>query len=251
MIYHKSCHKYGLDTMIYNKIKNIKTKKNYYFYIYDYCATKENIPNNFYNSLNNENNTWNYNLKFSSTSKENIMKDNIKFGFSNYYYTDNDEYILVKALDHKLSSSQYGQSHIVKRTTYEQNYDKNKYIGQKILKSNNNLNIELNIYVIRNLNNKKLNFFCILCFNNTKININRKKNKCVFKIVNINILKNKLKNFIDYVNYINLDYGRIELIYDQKLDWCIIDVNNSPGEGPISKMSVPYLSLIFYKIITN
>ncbi len=88
-----------------------------------------------------------------------------------------------------------------------------------------------------------------MCYNDTKININRKKSECKFIEVDISVLGDKIQNFIDYVNYINFDYGRIELLRDKHLGWCIIDVNNSPGKGPVTNMAVDKVVDIFRKII--
>lgn len=74
MLKYKSLHKSGLDFKIYNLLKNEKCNKNYYLYIYDYAVSKCEIYN-FYNEDNNNNNTWNYSLKYNSTKKDNIMKD--------------------------------------------------------------------------------------------------------------------------------------------------------------------------------
>jgi hypothetical protein len=255
MFHYKSIsfYKNGLDTEIYNKLKNTKPKKDYYFYIFNYVypINKQNnmMPNDFYTSNNNSFNTWNYDLKYESTTKINILEDNIKFDFGNYKYTIDDEYILVKANGHINTSQTFGQAHIVLREKFENNYDKNKYIGQKILRTNNSINEELNVFVVRNLDTRELNFFCILCVNDTSVNINRKKSKCNFFFSDISILGDKLNNFIDYVNHIKFDYGRIELLKDHLLGWCIIDVNNSPGGGPITDLAKNKITELFIKVI--
>lgn len=255
MIHYKSIsfYKNGLDTEIYKKLKTIKPKKDYYFYIFNYVypINKQNnmMPNDFYTSNNNSSNTWNFDLQYDFTTKINILEDNIKFNFGNYKYTIDDNYILVKANGHLNSSQEFGQARIVSRDEFENNYDKNKYIGQKILKTTDNINEELNVFVVRNLDTRELNFFCILCVNNTSVNINRKKSKCNFFNSDISILGDKLNNFIDYVNHINFDYGRIELLKDYKLGWCIIDINNSPGGGPITDLAKNKVAELFIKVI--
>lgn len=249
MIIHKSCHKYGLDSLIFNLIKDIKCSNDYYLFIYDYCATKNNNLDNFYTYKNNETNTWNYSLTYENTTKDSIMRISKKFNFGDYSYNKEDSKILVKAKGHIYSSDIYGQSHIVEKDKYENVYDKKKYIGQKILYTNNKYNEELNVFVIRNLNTRELYFYCILCENDTSININRKKSKCKFNKVDINILGDKVKNFIEYINFIKLDYGRVELLLDRNLGWCIIDINNSPGGGPLTNMVYINIGNIFKNII--
>lgn len=141
MIAHKSCHNSGLDTLIFNAIKSHRCSKNYHFYIYDYCVTKTDKSNDFYTSQNNENNTWNYNLKYENTTKKSIMEISKQFNFGDYSYDEQDTKILVKANGHIHSSEKYGQSHIVEKNRYEKEYDKEKYIGQKILRTHDNFHL--------------------------------------------------------------------------------------------------------------
>ena len=56
-------------------------------------------------------------------------------------------------------------------------------------------------------------------------------------------------NIINYCNYINLDYARLELIRDENLGLCLIDVNNSPGGGPLTNLISNRLSEILMNII--
>jgi len=249
MIIHKSCHKCGLDTIVYNKVKNTKCQKDYYLYIYDYCSTKITDLSNFYTNKNNETNTWNYNLHYENTTKESIMKTSKLFNFGDYSYNEQDTKILVKANGHIYSSDTYGQSHIVEKDKYENTYNKEKYIGQKILRTTENKNEELNVYIVRDLNSRQLYFYCVLCINNTNININRKKSKVEFKNVDISILGDRLKDFIEYLNYIKIDYGRVELLLDKNIGWCVIDINNSPGGGPLTNSVYKKISDIFMDII--
>lgn len=250
MITHKACHYGGLDTLIFRTVKNTICRENYYLYIYDYCHKKTSDMSNFYTDDNNETNTWNFNLKYENTTKKSIMEQSKNFKFGDYSYDDNDSKILVKAIGHIYSSDTNGQAHIIEKNIYESSiYDKEKYIGQKILYTTNMYNQELNVFVIRDLNTKKLYFYCILCENDTSININRKKSKCSFKKVDISILGIMEKNLIEYINYIKLDYGRIELILDEIIGWCIVDVNNSPGGGPITNLVYKDIATIFNNII--
>ena len=54
---------------------------------------------------------------------------------------------------------------------------------------------------------------------------------CETRVVDIDILGDTKKKFINFMNHINFDYGRIELIKDRDVGWCVIDINNSPGGG--------------------
>jgi hypothetical protein len=248
MFHHKSVHKLGLDFKIFNAMKTSKYNKDYYLYIYDYAVTHNKHLTNFYNEKNNMKNTWNYELDFCSTSKKNIMNDSILFGFGDYKYDEFDTEILVKGIDHTTSNEKYYQAHIVKKTIFDDTYDKNKYIGQKIIRTDNLFTEELNIYLVRNLETRFLETFCVLCLNNTKYNINRKKSKCEFKEVPIEILGNNLEGFLRYMDSIKLDYGRVELIKDKQLGWCVIDINNSPGGGPLTNKYYNNIVKIFKKI---
>lgn len=209
------------------------------------------MPNqkfDFYSTENNEYNTWNYNLDFMSTTKKNIMNESSKFGFGNYNYSINDKKILVKGIDHTIVNDPNYNPKIVDREVYEKNYDKNKFIGQRILMTENKINQELNIYVVRDLDTRELQVFCVLCFNDTSFNINRKKSKCNFEEVSIEILDDKKESFFKYMDSINLDYGRIELIKDKLLGWCVIDINNSPGGGPLTNKYYSHIVKMFKNI---
>lgn len=250
MLHHKSCHKCGLDSKIYNVLKGKKLSGDYYLYIHDYCHSRKERGEDFYNDKNNEYNTWNLNLNFISTEKDNIMKISSKYGFPNYEYNEEDEKILVKAKNHYYSSLKNGQSHIVERREFEERYDKSKYIGQKILETNDRYNEELNIYVVRDLRTRELKYECVMVRNDKSYNINRKQSKCEYLKADINLLNKKEKeNFKNYMDEIQLDYGRVELLKDRNLGWCIIDINNSPGGGPLTNYFYKPLSDIFKKIM--
>lgn len=210
------------------------------------------INDNFYDNNNNRKNTWNFLLKYENTRKDSILENSIKFGFGDYHYGDKDEYIIVKGIGHfESNDKKYGQAQKIKRNIYEKEIDKSKFIGQKILRSSkSNLNNELNIVVIKDITKDKYHFIYINVENNTSSNINRKlssHNK-------INILNNykfeKEKDLINYLDHINFDYGRIELIKDINLGWCILDINNSPGFGPVSKIALKNILKCFKAIIS-
>ena len=247
MLKHKACHQFGLDTYVVRQF-NKKLANTYFLYVFDYAMSETNVMSDFFSIENNKANTWNYNLEYESTSKPSVMRDSVKFGFGDYRYNASDNHILVKAIGHQYSSTPLGQSHIVAKNQYETTYDKSKYIGQKILNTHPKYNNELNIFCVRDLNTRKLHMFCILCVNNISVNINRKQSKCAYKPVDISILGNKLINFVQYMNSINLDYGRVELLFDHKLGWCVIDINNSPGYGTIGEMARNNLVRIFEHI---
>ena len=238
MLYFKSRHDGGLDYFIFSTIQNktITLKKNYYLYTFDYCYPNcAFMPDAFYDNNINKSNCWNYDLDYNSTRKDNIMINSYSFGFGNINYTVDDTNILVKGIGHHIIDTVKDtyEAHIQNKIVFQNDYNKKYFIGQKILYTNSNINEELNIFVIRNLNTRKLNFYCVMNYNNYNININRKFNKTNNKPqkVDISILEDKQQNFIDYLNYINFDFGRIELIKDYKLGWCILDINNSSGGG--------------------
>jgi len=254
MIYWKGCHHSGLDFLIMNELKTLNipnVKDNYYFYIYDYCYPKcsETIDSNFYNNNNNASNTWNYDLKYESTRKNIIVLESAKYGFGNQNYDEKDEFILAKGIGHHKAFLKNYQAHLVKRVDYEKNYDKDEHIGLKILKTNeSNITEELNIYVLKNLKTDEYNFKCILIKNNTSSNINRKFSKQTEILdVDISILGEKINNFKEYIKSIKLDYGRLELINDISEGWCILDINNSPGGGPLTNRVASSMAGLFVK----
>ena len=73
-------------------------------------------------------------------------------------------------------------------------------------------------------------------------NINRKYNKCNYKFCDLLAVFGieNINNFKKYCKNINFDYGRIELINDITRGWCVIDINNSPGGGPLTEMIVDF-----------
>lgn len=254
MLFFKSRHAGGLDYFIFSTIKH-KTntlKKNYYLYTFDYCYPNcALMHDDFYDNDTNKSNCWNYDLDYDSTRKDNIMINSYSFGFGNINYTTDDTNILVKGVGHHIIDTVKDtyQAHIQNKIVFQNDYNKKYFVGQKILYTDplNNLNEELNIFVIRNLDTRKLNFYCVMIYNNYNVNINRKFNKTNNKPkkVDISILEDKQQNFIDYLNYINFDFGRIELIKDHKLGWCILDINNSPGGGILTETYGEALSILF------
>ena len=85
---------------------------------------------------------------------------------------------------------------------------------------------------------------------NCNTSVNRKNNKCTFKrLDNYHFpMEDKL---IQYLESIHFDYGRIELINDTKLGWCIIDVNNSPGDGPLTSLIYKQFAELMFTIINS
>lgn len=250
----KNLHTSGIDHLIYHKFpKNIKLKCDFYLYIHDYANVRKDIASNFYSAINTELNTWNYNLKFQSTDKYQIEIDSVKYGFGSSIYDKYDDKIIAKGINHMCSNEPLYEAHIVDKNLFEMNYDKTKYIGQKLLKSNNsNINEELNIFVLRDLITKDLHFVCYMLQNNTDKHVNRKlsRDNKIYK-TDINILGTFKDNLIQYLNQIQFDYGRIELIKDIEKGWCIIDINNSPSAGFIGIMACNELVNIMIKICEN
>lgn len=248
MLKHKSLHPYGLDFLIFNNLKSLSCVSQYYLYVYDYCCALKPITKDFFDRECNKTNTWNYNLKFEDTAKDAIMKNNITFGLGDINYDDQDEFIIVKGRNHFDSSLKNGQSHKVRRAVFESDYDREHFVGQKILKSSDtNVCEELNVFVVRNLKTREINFFCIMCSYDTNININRKYTNSEMKEVKIEVLGDKKENFINFMNHINLDYGRVELIKDKNKGWCVIDINNSPGNGPTTRKFYNNVANLFAK----
>ena len=251
MLKHKSLHKSGLDYKLYLNTKNINCKKDYYLYIWDVCTIKTNNVYNFFDIECNKYNTWNYLLNLDNVNKDEIMRISPIFGFGDYNIVNyNLNKYIVKAKSHIFSEEKYGQAQIINKENIK-NIDKNKYVIQPIL--NNKNGEEINIFILRDLDTRDLYLECIIIKHNTKNNINRKKNKIEKKIVDINnvLSDNEINNLIKYCNHINLDYARLELIRDEKLGLCIIDINNSPGGGPLTKFISNRLSEILINIMQN
>ena len=113
-------------------------------------------------------------------------------------------------------------------------YPPHKFSFQKVLEKKNNR--ELNVFIVRDLDTREKHFFSVYITTKMK-NINRKLDEVVFlEVVDPQKnLGNKYKGFCDYMDDIKFDYGRVELIEDKILGWCVIDINNSPGEGILTE----------------
>jgi hypothetical protein len=179
-----------------------------------------------------------------------VLINSIEFGFGDYSDDGIDEHIIVKPIHSVFHNRKYcphkGEAHLVSRIEYNSKYDKTKWMPQKVLSSNTDPSEELNVFIFRDLKTRKLHTLCYNCkFHKTSC-LNRKFTSCTFEKVD-----NPLgSNFIDYCNHINIDYGRIELIKDKKLGWCVIDVNNSPGGGPLTNMCLKDFSNILKSVIS-
>jgi len=237
MIKYKNLHNWGLDYVLYNMVKNLKYKKNVYFYIWDYAHILKDYPINFYNDENNENNTFNYNLKCENYNKIGATINSIKFDFGDSSKFNENDRIVIKTIDHKFikhNDLRY-QTHEIQHKDIDK-YDKNIFKPFKLLK--NDQGEELNIYVFRNLETKEVHLFSLMRVIYLKNGINMKYNKENTWSYIYKLSKEFENKFIEFLNEINFDYGRIELINDNKLGWCIIDVNNSP--------SIPILNIKWY-----
>jgi hypothetical protein len=230
MLNYKSTHIWGFDNEIFKNIKS-NSINNYYLYIWDYCHMKIDINDSFYEKECNENNTWNINLKYKDTCKDEVVLKSKKHGFADLSYNNEDCRIITKPLGHKNSTREKQCKEIKKDEIIK--YNKNEYIIQKLIKNKDNR--ELNVYIFRNLNTKELYMVTMYIYTTKMKTINRKdsfENSYALYINDIkNELKDKYQNFINYINDINFDYGRIELIEDDIIGWSIIDVNNSPGSN--------------------
>ena len=236
MLFYKSSHCYGLDYLIYQKTKNNTYLKNYYLYIWDYACTETKTPLNFYHKECNKDNTWNYNLKFENTSKESIVKDSIIYGFGDYSIKDyNEEQYIVKAISHLYTKEKYGQCQLIDKNDISK-IDKTKFIIQPLLK--NNKGEELNIFIFKHMNTNEIELIPVMITHDANKNVNRKYNQVSIKFCDlINVFnETNINNFKQYCRAINLDYGRVELINDVNRGWCVIDINNSPGGGPLTNM---------------
>jgi len=237
MIKYKNSHDWGLDFILYNAVKKLDLRKNVFLYIWDYAHCLKDPPINYYNDENNANNTYNFDFNCENCNKIYATIHSVKFGFGDSSKFNKNNRIVIKTIDHKFvkhNDLKY-QTHEIQHKDIDK-YDKNIFKPFKLLK--NNQGEELNIYVFRNLETKEVHLFSLMRVIYLKNGINMKYNKDGSWSY-IYVLSEEFKNkFIEFVNEINFDYGRIELIDDIELGWCIIDVNNSP--------SIPMLNTTWY-----
>jgi hypothetical protein len=230
MLKFKNNHIWGLDQQIYNKLKDKLLSQTYYLYTWDFCTEKKNIDDNFYEPECNETNTWNFSLKYEDTLKNSIATTSQKYSFGNYTYNGTEECrIIAKANSHKDSNATNQCREISKQDIAA--YNPPEFTIQKLLTCKHKR--ELNIFVFRNLKTRKLECLGMYYYCKYTKGVNRKDDRINSYSVLIEDLEKEmspqtLNNFIKYMSDINIDYGRIELIEDDILGWCIIDINNSP-----------------------
>lgn len=253
MIHHKSfTHEGTLDGRVYKMLKDVKTKKDYYLIVIDllgdFCHLHKNsFDKSLFPKACNNSNTWNYDLTVESLSKNIIMEQSVKFGFGDYHLTDDDKQMVVKGQNHYNTKDDYYIAHTANVKDMGK-YNPKIHSFQKVLKKKDGE--ELNIYIVRNLETRELHMLGVVIKSKME-NINRKLDKTLYtKKVDIpSLLGKQFRDFIRYMNKIHIDYGRIELIYDEKLGWCIIDINNSPGGGILSEKYAKDVSDILKRII--
>jgi len=246
MIFHKSCHAHGLDSMVMKRLRDVKTDKNYYFYIYDNVFKMD--YGNFYDEKCSSLNTWNYDLSYElHLNKPRVLLDSVRFGFGDYSDDGLSETVVLKTTNVTWDFTKCphkSQTHKVFRQEYEKSYDKERWFAQRELISDSEQKEELNVFVIRDLDTRKLYTYCFLVKSDKKA-MNRKQTRCTFTEIDYPLDE----KFIEYCDYIKIDYGRIELIKDKNLGWCIIDVNNSPGGGPSSVQACDKIASMLLKTI--
>ena len=251
VFYHKSCHPYGLDTLLYRHSRDCCPSNVHYLYVFDNVYMEQDItPPEFYDYYNSNVNTWNYDLEFKNLNKDQVLINSIAFGFGDYSDDGTSDHIVVKPIHSVFPGRKYcphkGEAHLVSRVEYDSNYNKARWMPQKVLSSNTDPREEMNVFILRDLKTRKLHTLCYNVKFPKTSHVNRKFTTCTFERVD-----NPLgSNFIDYCNHINIDYGRIELINDQTLGWCVIDVNNSPGGGPLTNTCVKEFSNILKSVLS-
>ena len=248
MIKYINSHNWGLDYVLYNIVKNIKLKKNIFFYIWDYAHSLKDYPINFYNNENNENNTFNYNLKCENYNKIGATINSVKFGFGDSSKFNENDRIVIKTIDHKFvkhNDLRY-QTHEIQHKDIDK-YDKNIFKPFKLLQ--NREGEELNIFVFKNLETKEFYLLSLMRITYFKKGCNMKYNTEGSWLYLYELSSELKSKFIKFLNEIHFDYGRIELINDIELGWCIIDVNNSPGQNTIK--SKWYLDKTKTNIVPN
>ena len=219
-----------------------------FFYIWDYAHSLKDYPINFYNNENNENNTFNYNLKCENYNKIGATINSVKFDFGDSSKFNENDRIVIKTIDHKFvkhNDLRY-QTHEIQHKDIDK-YDKNIFKPFKLLQ--NKEGEELNIFVFKNLETKEFYLLSLMRTTYFKKGCNMKYNTEGSWLYLYELSSELKSKFIKFLNEIHFDYGRIELINDIELGWCIIDVNNSPGPNTIK--SKWYLDKTKTNIVPN
>lgn len=246
IIKYKSCHNVALDSKLYSLLKYKKDfKRQYYLYMWDDACKGCERPKDFYEKECNGSNTWNYNLDIKDIRKDSIMNLSKRYGFGDYSIDNvNNRQYIVKAVQHIYSTDKnYGQARLCNIRNEIRDIDRSKFVIQPLLRNKNGE--ELNIFVLQNLYTNHYNFLGIMLKHNASLNINRKQNRLLsMQIINLgDVLQAvQISNLEEMCKSINLQYGRIEMINDDELGWCLMDINNTPGGGPLTNAIYPLLA---------
>jgi len=239
----------GLELNIFQKLKTVKLKKDYYLYTgYTLCNEEQKMT--FYSKVNNQSNTWNIQLKYDYLNKDKIMEISPKFGFGNYQINSDTSRLVVKD-NRNYQKKGYVNAFLTDINTFNKKFRANvNLVGQSLLINSNRE--ELNVFCVRNLETRKFEYLFVNIVNNNINNqFNRKLSKSIktYKIDNpseqLPSYDKLINNLEDYLNFLNLDFARVEVINDDFRGWCVIDINDSPGQGILTSTYINDIVKLF------
>lgn len=243
-----------LADLVFQVAKDTPTgDKDYFMYIYDVCCYPGS-QEEFYDERCNHTNTWNFSLRDESLQKATIMRDSPGFGFGEQSARPEDTHVIVKANDVRYSGKPGGQAHVAPVSdTGVYDAEPGMYVKQAILRTSPDspMSAELNVFLLRDLDTRELKTYCVLIQNDTRVNINRKKSNIAIRPAELSILGELEKPFIEYMDSINIDFGRVELLKDHKRGWCVLDINSTPGAGPLSRHAYPILGRMLSEMVSK
>ncbi len=242
----KSIHNYGMEYHIFNRLKSIPLNNQFYLITYDVCKVVESVSSKccdiqkiqdmrdsyYYKECNNKN-TWNFDLKVINITKRNIMQDSLRFGFGDLSYSGDsgDNPIIKGNWSHNWPMCEHYHAKEISFDMFKQYQNDKNYVIQHKCQSDGYVNNELNIFFFRNMKSREFSIFALNCEYPINI-VNRKNVKPTWSKCDIDSIdKTVLSNLIDYMNYIDIDFCRVEIINDKSRGWCVLDINETPGGG--------------------
>ena len=236
-----------MDRKVAKLLNGKPMTQDFYLYVVDAaCRYTNSIPDGFFEAECVTGNTWNRNLDLTAIDKDRIAAESQRYGFGNVAYTG-EQRALVKGRSHTDSRLSDYQAHIVlDKEKIAQLQQSKSHIVQRVLDSGGR---ELNVFLLRDLRTRQLHLLSYYAVFDPVRNINRKLTTCRFELVPNEVIQDVLVKLQAYADALALDYARVELICDTATkEWYVIDINNSPGGGPLTDIAAPKIAKLIEQV---
>jgi len=249
MLRHKATQLYSgtLDRKVAQLLRGKALAQDFHLYVIDVaCRHTLDIPDKFFDSACDVGNTWNRGLDLAAIDKDRIAVDSQRFGFGSVAYAGGGRAV-VKGRSHTCTQLPDYQAHIMSGESEIAKLQRNpSYIVQRVLNGGGR---ELNVFLLRDLRTRQLHFLCYYAVFDPTRNVNRKLTACRFEAVPEQQVEGVLAKLRAYADALALDYARVELIHDTAAqEWFLIDINNSPGGGPLTNIAAPKVAQLLERL---